>query len=607
MVDAVATASLDFARLRQRLVAGETGAGAVIEEVLARIAAAGDDKVWITRVPDQDLSARAADLDRRAAAEPGLIARLPLFGVPFAVKDNIDIAGMTTTAACPDFAYRADATAPSVALLIEAGAILVGKTNLDQFATGLVGCRSPYGVPRNPFDARYIPGGSSSGSAVAVAAGLVSFALGTDTAGSGRVPAAFNNIVGLKPTRGRISTRGVVPACRSLDCVSIFALSCADAAAIAAICGTYDAADPFARAVPMSPPFGANFRFAVPHEPELDFFGDADAPDLFAAAVATLEALGGTRVEIDFAPFREAAALLYEGPWVAERLAAIKAFFGAKPEALLPITREIIGGGTRFSAVDAFMAEYRLTALRRRAEGAWRAADLMLLPTAGTIFTRDAVEAEPLRLNTQLGTYTNFVNLLDLGAIALPAGFRRDGMPFGVSLLAPSGADNALAALGDAFQRRLDLPLGATAQRLAPPALAATATPIPERVELAVLGSHLSGMPLNGELRGRGATLSRCARTAPLYRMFFLDGDPPRPGLVRGASGAAIEIEIWSLSIAAFGAFVAAVPPPLTIGTLVLDDGRVVKGFLCEAEATRNVEDITSYGGWRDFIARRGA
>jgi allophanate hydrolase len=458
--------SLDLARLRDRFRGGELAAVALAEEVLDRIAEAGDDKVWIERVPAETLRARAAALDALAAREPETRARLPLFGVPFAVKDNIDVEAMTTTAGCPGFAYRARETAPAVARLLEAGALLIGKTNLDQVATGLVGTRSPYGVPRNPFDARYIPGGSSSGSAVAVASGLVSFALGTDTAGSGRVPAAFNNIVGLKPTRGLVSTRGVVPACRTLDCVSIFALSCADAAEILAQCGSYDALDPFARPAPPPVTFPTPFRFALPRAADLDFLGDADASGLYAHAADTLKALGGIAVEADLTPFRSAAALLYDGPWVAERLAAIGELFERAPTALLPVIRDIIGGGARYSAVDAFNAIYRLAELRRRTERLWSEADLLLLPTVGTIYRIAEVEADPVGLNTKLGLYTNFVNLLDLSAIALPAGFRRDGLPLGVSCIAPAFAEAALCTLGAAFQRRLGLPLGATGRQL---------------------------------------------------------------------------------------------------------------------------------------------
>jgi allophanate hydrolase len=456
-------------RLRQRFVAGGLTAAALIAEVVARIAAAGDDKVWIARAPEAALLARAAALDRRAGREPDLLARLPLFGIPFAVKDNIDVAGLETTAACPAFAYRPAVSAPVVARLEEAGAILVGKTNMDQFATGLVGCRSPHGVPRNPFDPRFIPGGSSSGSAVAVASGLVSFALGTDTAGSGRVPAAFNNIIGLKPSRGRLSMRGVVPACRSIDCVSIFALSCEDAARILEACAGYDAADPFSRRLPAEAKvIEAPFRFAVPPAAALEFYGDSQSPNLFAAAAAALEAIGGLRIEADFAPFRAAGALLYDGPWVAERLIAVEALIARQPEALLPVTRRIIAGGKDYAATDAFKAGYRLAMLRREAEALWDRADALLLPTAPAIYTVAEIEAEPFALNARLGHYTNFVNLFDLAAVALPAGFRADGLPFGVSLIAPQGGDRALLSLGAKLQRRLNPPLGATRHFLLP-------------------------------------------------------------------------------------------------------------------------------------------
>ncbi len=599
------TASFDLGSLRRRLLLGELRTAALVEDVLARIAAAGDDRVWIARVPAETLRERAAALDEAAARDPGLPARLPLFGIPFAVKDNIDAAGLTTTAGCPTFAYEPAETAPCVARLLEAGALLVGKTNLDQFATGLVGTRSPYGVARNPFDARYIPGGSSSGSAVAVASGLVSFALGTDTAGSGRVPAAFNNIVGLKPTRGRISTRGVVPACRSLDCVSIFALGCEDAATVMAVCGVYDAADPFARRAPPETALARPFRFAVPRAADLDFAGNDDAPALFERAAAALEALGGERIETDLAPFLEAAAMLYGGPWVAERLAAVETLYQRSPEALLPVTRQIIATGARHSAVDAFKASYRLAALRRESEALWQKAELLLVPTAGTIYSLAEIEADPIGLNTTLGRYTNFVNLFDLAALALPAGFRRDGLPFGVSLIAPAFGEAALCALGDAYQRRLDLPLGATPHRL-PPSDRAAAAPREGRIIVAVAGAHLSGMPLNGRLLELGASLVERTQTAPVYRMFRLEGEPARPGLLRdGAGGSAFEVELWAMSPASLGTLLAETPPPLSLGTVLLGDGRAVKGFLCEAAAARTAEDISTFGGWREFLSLR--
>ncbi len=419
------------------------------------------------------------------------------------------------------------------------------------------------------------------------------------------MPAAFNNIVGLKPTRGRISARGVVPACRSLDCVSIFALSCEDAATVLEICGVYDPEDPFARRAP--PDVAAlprPFRFAVPRAADLDFAGNDDGPALFERAAAALEALGGRRVEVDLTLCREAAAMLYDGPWVAERLAAVEALFNRSPEALLPVTREIIGAGARHSALDAFKASYRLAALRRKAEALWQAAELLLVPTAGTIYTLAEVEADPIRLNTRLGTYTNFVNLFDLAAVALPAGFRRDGLPFGVTCIAPAFSEAALLALGSAFQRQLDLPLGATPHRLPP--LAAPAPARDGRIAIAVAGAHLTGMPLNGRLLELGASLVEQTQTAPAYRMFLLDGEPARPGLLRdSAGGRAFEVELWAMSPAALGTLVAETAPPLSVGTVLLGDGRAVKGFLCEAEAAAGAEEISAYGGWRDFLLRR--
>ena len=411
--------------------------------------------IWISRSRESAVRARVRELDAAAEAEPSIDAHLPLFGIPFAVKDNIDVAGMPTTAGCPAFASPPIETPPVVARLLAAGAVLLRKTHLDQFATGVLGTRSPDGVPRNPFDARFVPGGSSSGSAVAVATGLVSFALGTDTAGSGRVPAAFNNIVGLKPTRGLLSARGLVPACRSLDCVSVFALTAPDASAVFDVAAFFDPDDPLARAADgeAAASFGSQFRFGVPRSSDLEFFGNKEGGALFGAAIGILEKAGGAKVEISFAPFRDAGRLLYEGPWVAERLHATQTLLSDNPDAMLPVTREIIGGGRNYSALDAYRAQYELAALRRAAEIQFRAIDILLLPTAGTIYETAAVAAEPKRLNTNLGLYTSFVNMLDLAAIALPAGFGENGLPFGISLIAPAHRDPALLDLGARFQQ----------------------------------------------------------------------------------------------------------------------------------------------------------
>ena len=454
---------LGIASLRCAFVRRAVSAAQIADEALTRIARSGDPAIWISRASENSVRARARQLDADAAADPSTIERLPLFGIPFAVKDNIDVAGMPTTAGCPAFAYTPAETAPVVARLMAAGAVLLGKTNLDQFATGLVGTRSPYGVPRNPFDARFIPGGSSSGSAVAVATGLVSFALGTDTAGSGRIPAAFNNLVGLKPTSGLLSTRGIVPACRSLDCVSVFALTVQDASSVFNVAAFFDSDDPLARAPDpaVAARFGSRFRFGVPRRPDLEFFGDTETAALFGAAVGTLEEAGGTRVDVSFAPFRDAGRLLYEGPWIAERLHATQALLSENPDAVLPVTRQIIEAARSYSALDVYRAQYELAALRRAADGEFRAVDVLLLPTAGTIYQTAAVAAEPLRLNANLGLYTSFVNLLDLAAIALPAGFGASGLPFGISLIAQAHRDSALLDIGMRFQDIVGLPLGA--------------------------------------------------------------------------------------------------------------------------------------------------
>ena len=451
-------AGLEIASLRRAFLNG-SAAAELIDRVLARAAEWADPALWISRVDEAAVRRRASALDAAAKADADVVARLPLFGIPFAVKDNIDVAGMPTTAACPAFAYTPAQSAPVVERLVAAGAVPIGKTNLDQFATGLVGTRSPYGVPRNPFDARYIPGGSSSGSAVAVAAGLVSFALGTDTAGSGRVPAAFNNVVGLKPSRGLVSTRGVVPACRSLDCVSIFAPTAADAFAVLEVAAGFDPDDPLSRAAPAAraKPDGASFRFGVPAVRDLEFFGDHEAEALFASALAALEKIGATMVEISFAPFRAAGRLLYDGPWVAERLEATERLLDEQPGALLPVTRAIIERGRSFSALDAFRSQYELAVRRHEAEREIAAIDCLALPTTGTIYEIDAIAADPVRLNSNLGLYTNFANLLDLSAIALPAGFRPNGLPFGISLLAPAFGEHVLLDLGARYQKVGDL------------------------------------------------------------------------------------------------------------------------------------------------------
>lgn len=598
MTSLLASQSLDIDGLKAGYAAGRFTPADIVAEVYRRIEAAGERPVWISLVPREQAFAKAA------GAPKG-----PLHGIPFAVKDNIDVAGVPTTCACPDFAYVPQRSASVVTRLEAAGAIVIGKTNLDQFATGLNGTRSPYGIPASVFDPAYISGGSSSGSAVAVAGGLVSFALGTDTAGSGRVPAAFNNIVGLKPTKGFLSARGVVPACRTQDTVSIFALTVADAARVMASSAAYDAEDAYSRA-PARPfaveaaPVG--LRIGVPATTALSFFGDSEAERLFHLAVERLAQGGATIVEIDFAPFQDAARLLYQGPWVAERLAAIRTFAEQKPEALHRVVGEIIRSAAGLTAVGAFEGFYRLAELSRAAEAEWLKMDAMLLPTTGTTYTIEEMLADPIQLNSNLGTYTNFVNLMDLSALAVPVGFRSNGLPFGVTIVGRAFADGRIAAVGDALHRSLsDLKLGATEARLdgTQPVEPAGAT---GRVAVAVVGAHLTGQALNGQLQERAARLVRTTRTAPGYSFYALAGTvPAKPGLVfdrKGAGG--IEVEIWEMDEAGFGSFVALIPPPLGIGTLELADGSRVKGFLCEPYALEGATEITSYGGWRAWLAR---
>ena len=449
--------SLDLDTLRRRLLSGELTPTRLARDVLAAAAEGNRHHAWIHRLPDDAVLARARELEADPAAR-----ELPLYGVPFAVKDNIDVAGCPTTAACPAFAYMPERSATVAERLLAAGAMLIGKTNLDQFATGLVGTRSPYGACTNAFDARYIAGGSSAGSALAVALNLVSFALGTDTAGSGRVPAGFNNVVGLKPTRGALSMTGVVPACRSLDCVSVFALTARDAQRVYDVACGLDDADPYSREVPAYRQSAARVRCGVPRPPQLEFFGDAKAGKLFARGLDLIARGGAEIVEIDYAPFREVAAMLYDGPWLAERLAAIKEFFAAHAQDMHPVTREIIGRGAKYTALDAFEAEYRLRALKQQAAREFARIDVLAVPTAPTIYTLAQVGAEPISLNSNLGFYTNFVNLLDLAAIAVPAGMRGDGLPAGITLIAPAFSEPLLCALGDAVHRASGVRLGAT-------------------------------------------------------------------------------------------------------------------------------------------------
>jgi allophanate hydrolase len=570
------------------------------------------------RIRDHDDPAIFISLreEKQALAEAELLAaqdnasQLPLYGIPVAVKDNIDVAGLPTTAACPAFAYTPSRDATSVARLRAAGAIVIGKTNLDQFATGLVGVRSPYGIPRNPLRGDLIPGGSSSGSAVAVSAGLVPLSLGTDTAGSGRVPAMLNNIVGLKPSLGLISTAGLVPACRTLDCVSVFSLTVDDAMTALSVMAGPDDADPYSRDRPLAQMggFPAHLKLGVPRSGQLIFFGDKKAEAAYGAALQRWTTLGATLVEFDLEPLYETARLLYEGPWVAERYLVIRDLLASSPDAIHPVTREITIVGARLSAADTFAALYRLQGLRKTAERAFAGIDALVLPTAPTVYSTAQVLANPVELNSRLGTYTNFVNLLDLCGLALPAALGSDDTPFGITLLAPAGQDAQLASIGRVFHADTKLPMGANKLRQ-PPLAALPAGVRGGEIAIAVVGAHLSGMALNGELKALGGRLLEAARTAADYKLYALKTTPPKPGMLRveAGTGSSIELEVWALPAGSFATFVDAVPPPLSIGTVRLADGRGVKGFIVEAADVAGAREISGFGGWRAFVAEAAA
>ncbi len=574
---------------------------ALIEALLDRLTQPDTHHIWISRVPPEQLRAHAARLAGRD------ISSLPLYGIPFAIKDNIDLHGLPTTAACPAFAYEPARNATVVQRLLDAGAIPLGKTNMDQFATGLNGTRSPYGICRNAVDARYISGGSSSGSALAVALGLASFALGTDTAGSGRVPAALNNLIGHKPSLGVISSDGVVPACQSLDTVSIFSLNARDAERVLAVAAAPDHRDPYSR--PLAP-YGFDFgrstrlRIGVPRTQDLEFFGDSESERQFDAALRRLRENGASLVPVDFSPFLETARMLYQGPWLSERYLSYKTFLSEHPEAVLDVTRTILLQGEGNNAIDLFTTQHRLQALRKICETIWHDVDVLVTPTVGTPYTIDEILEEPVVRNANLGYYTNFVNLLDLAATAVPAGRRSDGLPFGVTLIAQRDQDAPLLHLADRLHRACDSGMGAARHTL--PRISEPLRLLPSgQVRCVVLGAHLSGLAMNHQLTELGARLISDARTAATYRLFALN-DGLRPGLVRVTQdGASIACELWEMSQIAFGQFVDGIAPPLAMGSVELSDGTTVHGFICEAAAVASARDITALGGWRAWLDAR--
>jgi len=579
------------AKIAEAVNSGTTTALAVAEATLARAGAydAVQPQIWISRADPASFLEAARAVDARIAAGE----RLPLAGVPYAAKDNIDVAGFETTAACPAFAYRPDASAGVIERLAEAGALCLGKTNLDQFATGLNGTRSPYGHPRNAYNLAYLSGGSSAGSSVAVAAGVVPIALGTDTAGSGRVPAAFQHLIGFKPTRGRWSTRGLLPACRTIDCITVFAHDTADARLVDGVLAAYDAADPYSK--PRADVALTPSTIGVPRRAQRQFFGDTDAEYLYESALDVL-ARAAAIVEVDLAPFQEAALLLYGGPWVAERTAAMAGILAENPDAIDPVVREVVEQGLDYSAVDLFNAIYRMAELKRHADTLWTTIDALAFPTTGTTYRVAEMLAAPIALNSALGFYTNFVNLLDMAALAVPAGMRGNGTGFGITLIGPADTDRALLDVADTYLAAANLP--------APPPLDLEGKM--QTVKLAVVGAHLKDMPLHWQLTSREAKFVTATETAPTYRLYAMaDSVPPKPALVHSDEGGPILVEVYELGVAEFGSFVAEVPPPLAIGTVTLADGTMVKGFVAEPRAMTGAEDITELGGWRAYIAQK--
>lgn len=562
-----------------------------------------DRNIWIELAGPELLEQCFARLDSVA------VDSLPLYGVPFAAKDNIDIVGFATTAGCPEYSFSPDKSAHLTAKLIEAGAIPMGKTNLDQFATGLVGTRSPHGACGNAFNPSYISGGSSSGSAVAVALGLASFSLGTDTAGSGRVPAMLNNLIGLKPSRGLLSMTGVVPACRSLDCPSIFAFNSNDAALVFNVAASADTLDAYSRANPFSNSlrnYGATPIppvIGVPRQGQLKFFNDNHAEALYLKSIERWKSLGAQIIEIDFEPLLDAARLLYEGPWVAERYAALQELIESTPEVIHPVVRGIVEGARGKTAVDTFKAEYQMQEYRTYAKELFNQVDFMLTPTAPRHYLIEELLEDPVQLNSNMGYYTNFMNLLDLCGVAVPAGFLPDGLPFGFSLIAPAFDDIKLLTYAKQWQDSNSLPCGAMnmfGQKIEPPEPTAVSS---ASIDIVVCGAHLSDFPLNWQLTERGGSLRSSTNTAKKYKLFALAGGPPeRPGMVRDENeGDAIAVEVWSIPSAELGGFLQNIPYPLALGKVELADNSWVYGFVCADAAISDAKDITSFKSWRAY------
>ncbi|BBN59061.1 allophanate hydrolase [Hydrogenovibrio marinus] len=592
---------LRISSLRQAYADGELSPRELMTLLVEKAESYEDHNIFIHLLSDEELEPY---LTRLEACDP---SSHPLWGIPFVIKDNIDLAGVPTTAACPEYAYVPEASATVAQLLVDAGAIPLGKANMDQFATGLVGTRSPYGVCHNAFDFNMISGGSSSGSAVSVALNLCSFSLGTDTAGSGRVPAAFNNLIGLKPSKGLLSTKGVVPAVRSQDVVSVFALNSQDAYEVFEVAAQADAEDEFSRKEMdlMPPAWGARPVLGIPSSETISFAGDEQAEKHFYDSIAELKKQGYEVKEINFQPWLDTAKLLYEGAWVAERYVAIEAFMEEFENVMDPSVGAIIAGARKLSAADAYKGSYALQKAQALTASLWQDIDCMLTPTTPTIYSIEQMQSDPIKLNSVLGTYTNFMNLLDYAALAMPTGFREDGLPIGLTMFAPAGTDRLLMKLADKLHGHFV------------PTSGAKETPVttthseffanPHAIPLAVVGAHLTGFPLNGQLIERGAKLLQTTKTAPKYNFYELSERPIlKPGLVKNeAAGVSIEVEVWAMPKQHLGSFLALIPSPLGLGKVELINGTQVVGFVCEPYGIEGAKSISLTGGWRNWMAVR--
>lgn len=545
----------------------------VVLEIINRYHRNKEMNIWITPPKFENIKPY---IDKLKGTNPN---SLPLWGIPFAIKDNIDLENIETTAACPEYAYTPKESAEVVKKLIEAGAIPVGKTNLDQFATGLVGTRSPYGEVHNALKPELISGGSSSGSAVSVARGQAAFALGTDTAGSGRVPALLNNLVGFKSSFGAWSTKGLVKACASLDCITVFSVDLEEAVIVDDVVRGFIGEDPWSKEIP-KPVSRLPKKICLPNKAP-EFYGPygREYEKAWNESVEKIQELNIPIEYIDYDMFSEAAAILYEGPWVAERWKDLVDFIKENPDKVFPVTKTILesGGNPKFDAVSVFKAIHRLQELKVKTKIMLKDA-VLVMPTAGGTWTRDEVRENPIATNSHMGKYTNHCNLLDLSAIAIPSGYAAEDVPFGITIFSLSDEEGLLIGLGRELKE--------------------------EKITVAVCGLHMQGYPLEVQMIECGSKYLRTCKTADKYKLFKLNTNPTKPGLIKVQSGgSSIEVELWEMPLDKLGYFTSLISSPLGMGKVELEDGSEVCGFICEEYGKQDGEDITIFGGWRNLAS----